>query len=286
MRIPQLSGNIKRRLLINYRVEPEVIQKILPNNFRPKLHKGYAIAGVCLIRLENIKPDFVPEMFNFLNIASENTAHRIAVEWDTPEGVKEGVFIPRRDTDSRLNALAGGRIFPGVHHLSRFEVSDEDGSIQITVHEKLTSNSSSPLIDVMAEETDIFPTDSVFSSLDETSKFFENGCIGYSSRPDSDQLDGMLLEVPKWIVSALEVTSLQSSYFDNQEIFPKGSITFDHALLMRDIQHQWITQPTLYADRRSEQENSPLDLSGINHHHFCEFDDGFIAEPDFVERFK
>ena len=55
-----------------------------------------------------------------VGMTSENSAHRIAVEWDDEEGVvKEGVFVPRRDTDSRLVALAGGRIFPGMHHLSK-----------------------------------------------------------------------------------------------------------------------------------------------------------------------
>src|SRR2546429_6162423 len=45
-------------------------------------------------------------------IASENAAHRIAAEWKA-EGVRrEGVFIPRRDTNARVNVWAGGRLFP------------------------------------------------------------------------------------------------------------------------------------------------------------------------------
>ncbi len=95
---------------MNFRIEPDVIQKQLPSRFRPKLHDGKTIAGICLIRLEQIRPKGMPF---FLGISSENAAHRIAVEWEDEAGaMKEGVFIPRRDTGSRLNALAGGPSLP------------------------------------------------------------------------------------------------------------------------------------------------------------------------------
>jgi len=37
----------------------------------------------------------------------------------------------------------------------------------------------------------------------------------------------------------LAVASVRSSFFEDQGIFPRGSIEFDCALLMRDIQHEW-----------------------------------------------
>ena len=194
MKLPSISGIIRRRLLLNYRATPEVIAPLLPANFRPKLVDGHCIAGICLIRLEEMRPKGLPKQ---LGLASENAAHRIAVEWDTDDGVREGVFIPRRDTGSRLNSLAGGRLFPGVHHLSEFSISDQDGGISIYIREQ---NASEPMIQVEAKETDIFPGDSIFPSLEASSAFFEAGCTGYSSRPDSNVLDGLLLEAHAWQV--------------------------------------------------------------------------------------
>jgi uncharacterized protein DUF2071 len=110
MKLPSIRGVIRRRILVNFRVQPEVIQAQIPSRFRPKLHAGSAIAGICLIRLEAIRPRFVPSV---LGVRNENAAHRIAVLWDDDTGVKrEGVFIPGRDTGSVLNELAGGRVFP------------------------------------------------------------------------------------------------------------------------------------------------------------------------------
>jgi hypothetical protein len=64
------------------------------------------MAGICVIRLTNLRPAGFP---SGIGLTTENAAHRIAVEWDEPEGPCRGVFIPRRDTDSRLTVVLGGR---------------------------------------------------------------------------------------------------------------------------------------------------------------------------------
>ncbi len=117
MRLPAIKGLIDRRILVNYRVDAAVAARVLPAPFRPKLAHGYAMAGICLIRLKQMRPAFLPCN---AGIGSENAAHRFAVEWDRDGRMHEGVFIPRRDTSSRLNALAGGRLFPGEHHHAHF----------------------------------------------------------------------------------------------------------------------------------------------------------------------
>lgn len=234
MKIPVISGVIRRRILLNYRVSPNAVTRLLPGNFRPKLVRGYAIAGICLIRLEQVRPKGLPAL---VGISSENSAHRIAVEWgDDSEGIQNGVFVPRRDTDSLLNSLAGGRIFPGVHHHSEFRVEDSGGLISILVSAR---EMGSPLVEMAAQVAHDLPRSSIFETLAESSSFFEAGCVGYSARPDSCVLDGLVLKVAEWQVSPLEVLHIRSAYFDDRRLFPEGEIEFDHALLMRDIQHEW-----------------------------------------------
>jgi len=76
MKIPVIRGVIERRILVNFRVDPEALNRVLPAPFRPKLVDGVGMAGICLIRLKHIRPNFLPA---FLGISSENAAHRIAV---------------------------------------------------------------------------------------------------------------------------------------------------------------------------------------------------------------
>lgn len=239
MRLPVLRGKIARRILVNFRVEPETIRPLLPPPFRPKLHRGFAIAGICLIRLEQIRPVSLPSI---LGVSSENAAHRIAVEWIENGMRREAVFIPRRDTGSFVNRIAGGRIFPGEHHAAQFAVTDTNGHLDFSMR-SLDGKISA---DFTADETEALPPSSCFQSLAEASAYFEGGSLGYSATRDGRRLDGMTLRTLHWRVRALHVTELRSSFFSDSLCFPAGSVHFDHALIMRDIPHEWHMADDLY----------------------------------------
>lgn len=244
MRLPVIHGLIRRRLLVNFRVDAEVMQRFLPPLFRPKLHQGHAIAGICLIRLEQIRPAPLPRI---CGISSENAAHRIAVLWDDPaDGIREGVFIPRRDTGSRLNHLAGGRVFPGEHSLADFTVADDGRKISMSIRARDGGMS----VELRARESGSLPASSCFASLAESSDFFAGGCTGYSVTRDRSRLDGIRLHTDEWSVRPLEVEKVESSFFANEAVFPRGSVAFDHALLMRNISHRWHGEPGLFIDPR------------------------------------
>jgi hypothetical protein len=245
MRIPVIKGTIKRRLLVNFRADPTVVQRMLPQPFRPKLHKGRSLVGICLIRLEQIRPAGLPRA---LGLSSENAAHRVAVEWTDVAGLqREGVFIPRRDTGSFLNRVAGGRVFPGEHRPARFSVVDIGGHIDFAME----SLDGSVAVRVVGDDADLLPASSCFSSLVEASAFFEGGSLGYSVTRDGERLDGLLLRTMDWRIRALSVTEVHSSFFADRQRFPEGSIEFDHALVMRDILHEWHKAEDLYAVSRA-----------------------------------
>jgi len=35
------------------------------------------------------------------------------------------------------------------------------------------------------------------------------------------------------------VTNVHSSFYENENVFPKGSVQFDNALLMTSVEHEW-----------------------------------------------
>jgi Uncharacterized conserved protein (COG2071) len=232
MQIPVIRGVIDRRILVNFRADAAVLARLLPAPFRPKLVGGAGVAGVCLIRLRDIRPRFLP---SFLGISSENAAHRIAVEWDQDGEINEGVFIPRRDTSSRLNTLAGGRLFPGVHHHAEFRVQEHDDRYRV----ELDSDDRQTHLLVEGRVADRFPPASVFESLKEASDFFERGSLGYSVTARPGQFDGLELRSFNWQVRPLAVGRVESSFFEDRALFPPGSVEFDCALLMRGIEHEW-----------------------------------------------
>lgn len=235
IQLPVIHGYIDRRILVNFTVDPAVIQQILPAPFRPKIYKGKAIAGICLIRLKHIKPKGWPD---FMGLSSENGAHRIAVEWEEDGVTKEGVYIPRRDTSSRWNVFAGGRFFPGKHHHALFNVKEENGHYHIDF-----TSSDATRISIDARTSSEFPRDSIFETLANASDFFAKGATGYS--PNNKQtLDGLRLDTYTWELSPLRMMQVSSSFFENTTLFEKGTVQFDNALLMTKTAHEWHTLKT------------------------------------------
>jgi hypothetical protein len=229
MKLPTIHGYIERRILVNFVADPEVVERIVPKPFRPHIYNDKAIVGICLIRLKNIKPKGLPD---FIGISSENGAHRIAVEWDEDGKVKQGVYVPRRDTSLKLNTLVGGRIFPGKHYLAKFNVKEADGNYHIDF---TSSDKTSILID--ATQTADFDPNSIFETLQNASAFFEKGEVGYS--PNGNKYEGLKLKAYKWKVQPLKMDNVHSSFFEDESVFPKGSVKFDNALLMTEIEHEW-----------------------------------------------
>src|SRR5687768_12487571 len=168
MRLPTIQGIIRRRILANFRIDAEVMQKQIPARFRPKLHEGYAVGGICLIRLEHIRPRLMPEV---VGLNSENAAHRVAVLWDDDGVTREGVFISRRDTSSPLNYLLGGRLFPGEQHQASFKVTESGTEIKFA----MKSADEVVAVEIDGQAATDLPPSSIFSSVAEASKFFEGG---------------------------------------------------------------------------------------------------------------
>ena len=56
----------------------------------------------------------------------------------------------------------------------------------------------------------------------------------------------MRLQTAEWRVEPLDVERVHSSYFADEANFPNGSAEFDHALIMRNISHEWHAASDLY----------------------------------------
>ena len=229
MRAPAIKATIERRLLVNFRVDPA--QLTVPAPFRPHLVNGYAIAGICLIRLADVRPRGVPPG---LGVTSENAAHRIAVEWDTPAGPVAGVYILRRHSSSRLTVLLGGRFFPGWHHPARFDVDERDGRY------RLRCTGRDVEVAVEAHHTGTLTPGSVFETLDDASTFFRHAPVGYAATPAAGVYDGVELTTDRWSMTPLHLDEARSSELGD-------AFVPDSAFLMTGIETTWCPQPTLTA---------------------------------------
>ncbi|MET9515694.1 DUF2071 domain-containing protein [Streptomyces sp. NPDC002994] len=240
MKQPRLSSVVERRLLVNYRIDPDIAAPLLPAPLRPQLVHGYAVAGICLLRLGNVRPAWAPQA---VGLRSENAAHRIAVEWDGPDGIETGVYIPRRDTASRINTWAGGRVFPGEHGRADFDVRETPDELRVS----FATRDGDTRVDVTVDVADELRGSELFADLEEASAFFRRGAKGFSATSSGRHLDGMELFTDAWRVEAGRIRSATSSFFSDPDRFPPGSATLDCALVMRDVPADWLPLPAMAA---------------------------------------
>ncbi len=245
MRVPAMASTVERRLLVNYRVEPEIAATMLPAPLRPQLVRGAAVAGICLIRLGQLRPPWLPARIGW---RTENAAHRIAVCWDDAAagGTRHGVFIPLRHTGSCAVAGLGGRLFPGVHHLARFTVRESSAALRVA----LAGSDGTCEVDVAVDIIDRWqPGSQLFGGLEEASTFFRTGTVGYSPGHRAGHLDAVEMRPLTWAIEPCAVSHARSSLFDDAQIFPPGTARLDSALVMRQVPVIWHAGPGLAVAR-------------------------------------
>jgi hypothetical protein len=237
LKLPIVRGLIERRILVNYRVDPDVLAQHLPRPFRPKLVNGFGIAGICLIRLAGMRPRFAPVQ---IGIGSEHAAHRMAVEWTDENGAtKEGVYIPVRHTNSRFSAFVGGRAFPGVHRRVNFWTADSAHRVKVEAQ----NGDKKIIVRVGGCVVDQLPSNSVFKNVTTASDFFRCGADGWSPNRTGNGFEGLKLVTDNWAIQPLDIEHLRSNWFEDTTAFPPGTAKFDSAFLMRDIAHEWRALP-------------------------------------------
>lgn len=228
-----MHGVIRHRLLVNYAADPGVVSPLLPAPLRPQLVREQAVVGICVLRLAELRPAGLPAG---LGMRSDNAAHRIAVEWDGPNGVETGVYVLRRDSAQRLPVLAGGRLFPGVHGRATFVVHDADDVLRVAYRTE-----DAVEVDVTARPL-LGWASRLFACPAEASAFFESGRCGFS--PDRRGcLESIQIATDVWCADPVAITA-RSSFYDDPTRFPPGSIHIDGALLMRDVPVVWSEVPT------------------------------------------
>lgn len=236
--LPTLRAQLRRRILLSYRVDPTVAASLVPPPFRPQLVDGSAVAGVCLIGLRDVRPGWIAPRVGF---TTENAAHRIAVEWDDDGETRSGVYIVERHSSSMLSVFGGGRLFPGVQQRARFDLEESADRFRVA----MTSSNTRVTVDVSVADR---WSSSLFPTLEDASEFYRSGAVGWSPRGDGQGVEAIELTSAAWGVEPATVHGVESSYFDG---LPPGSAVFDSALVMRDQPLVWDVPHTGLVTRES-----------------------------------
>jgi hypothetical protein len=229
-----LNAHLVRWLLATYRVDPAVVEASLPAPLRPRLIGGWGVATVSFVALAQ------PRVQEGI-AASENAGHGFAVEWDEVDGTHAGIYVARRDTDSLLNSLAGGRFFPGEQHPAGFHITERPNAVRA----HLASHDKELDVRLTVERGLPFQPSTLFASLEDAIYFFETGPADYTVTRDPLRIDGVAITADLSQLEPLRVVEARSSFFEDETTFPSCSAYIDSAFMVRSLSADWRALPSL-----------------------------------------
>jgi hypothetical protein len=165
------------------------------------------------------------------------------VQWENKNGeTREGMYIPHRDTSSRLGSLLGGTLLPGHYAHARFTVYESFDELFV---EMRTRRKEAPSLVVQGRIAAQMPHDSVFNNITEASDFFAYHSDEKSEGASPEEFGGMKLRRRNWQLIPMEITCMRSAYFDDTSRFSVGGIRFDSGLLLRGTATEWVKETCL-----------------------------------------
>ena len=222
MRIIPVRGVIERRLLVIYRLDPDVAKGLLPAPFRTRLTSGYAVAGIALAHLGRLRPAGLPPV---TGLSRESATHGIAVEWESPRSLHTGVFVVHRDSAGTV---------PGRHfrRAPMFTVEERTDGLRVAY----SSRDRAVQVDVDVSLATALEGSALFRDVRAAARFLElDGANRAAGAAWTPQPRGIKLSAGDGCISAARVRTAASSIFANTSVFPPGSVHLDSALVLRDL---------------------------------------------------
>ena len=204
---------IRCRVLVLYRIDPSVLQRVLPAGMRPRIVQSYAVGVACYTRLGPSR---------FLRSSSDHLAYRFALEREDKDGPQPVTWVARRETSSWLEARCGEKLLRGEYGRSVFELHEDQFGLKLAVTsprgEEFHLRAEAP--GKLGES--LFPSPHAVESF-----FAEHGEIQPADvfAPEADELDLKTCFAPE----PLAVFEVRSLFFDDRTVFPSGSATLDSA---------------------------------------------------------
>lgn len=225
--LPAMDATIERRIFVTYRADPDAVRPLVPERYDLRLTDGWAIGGVCLLRLGNTRPRHMPR---WVGVSSENAAHRISIVG--PDG-EPAIWSPRRDTDSHLTARLGRTLYPSAPGTARFDIGQDDERFNV----QAVDADGHTVASIDATRTDALATTSVFADVAALDDYYRSTRHGYSPTSDPESDGCITVDFEQGEITPLAVRRSHSTVFD--PLVAAGSAALDHVVLMRQLSSTW-----------------------------------------------
>jgi hypothetical protein len=220
------------RIIVLYRCIPQRLAPLLPDGFEPREFRGYALAGLALVRRRVWSAALWPERL----VTVANLLHFVDLHRQRDDRGAGETLVLRCDTSSRLHAiLRTPRRFRQRQHHAQFRIRQDAGAISIDC----SSDDRSMHVALSARPQRYPPASSLFRSPEQLRQFLHEELQYLDLLPSSDRPKGAAGVGVRRHLIPLQVEHLHASFFDDIERFPAGAAEFDSAYWLRTEEIAW-----------------------------------------------
>ncbi len=249
-RLAQATGILEDTILLNFRTDVEVVKRLLPSPFEPRLVDGFGLVGILLFKMRDLECE---RNIGLPTFSSEHVLYRIAVTWQQGGRRYHGMYILRHEVNTRLPIRQTRRgLFPLAAIPVTWRRMPWSGSFEWTL-----KNRNRLRLEIGARLSRKFPVESVFESLEAASDFFARERAAVAPRYQKTVFANTHFLPLNWSLKPLHIHQLKTDFSQLENLFPKGSIFFDSGLIWLQMPCRWQEGPEILASRPFLEDHLP-----------------------------
>lgn len=231
-RLTQATGILEDAVLLNFRTDIHVLNRILPPPFVPRLVDGYGLVGILMFKMRDLACE---KNLGLPSPPSDHVLYRVAVSWQHGMRTHHGMYLLRHEVNTRLNVRQRRKgLFPVAASPIRWHKTPGSEMFGWTLN---THNQTR--LKVRARLATAFPPGSVFDTLDQASLFFQKERAAIAPRFQQSIFAHTRFLPLNWKVKPLFIEALHTDMDQLGSLFPKEQIYFDSGLIWPRILCKW-----------------------------------------------
>jgi uncharacterized protein YqjF (DUF2071 family) len=222
----------RRCLLVNFAVDPDATQRLLPRHIEPDLYRGHAYLSVVIAHMERMRPAFVPKV---LGITYNQIVYRVVVRC----GEERGVHFLRSDADSPVMTALGNAFSFFRFHRSAIELRERDGVLDLDVATNSAVSGDIHATYSIGEARDVLPTTSAFADLRTAQSWLVELFAAFAYTPGRPTIDVVHIRRGDWNIHVVDDLRGQYDFLMSGQPFGPDTAHLDSIFLVGDVPYHW-----------------------------------------------
>ncbi len=231
-RLAQATGVLENTVMLNFRTDVEVLKRILPFPFDPRLVDGFGLVSILLFRMKDL---YCETNIGWPSLPSDHVLYRISVSFNHGGRRQSGMYILRHEVNTRLPLRQRRRgLFPLAGSPVRWNKNPWKDQFEWTL-----KSGSRTKLQVKARPGRSFSGGSLFQNLEEAADFFSHERFVLAPRYQQSIFSSTHFLPLSWEVKPLQVLRLKTDFKQLANLFPSDRIFYDSGLMWPQMPCKW-----------------------------------------------